>query len=61
MSKRIGREKEELLVFTKLRQIFDNAEIIKQFHIEIDGGVGMATQITYEMTEMLVDKEEKEE
>lgn len=59
MAKSIGREKEELLVFTKLRQIFDNEESIKQFHIEIDGGVGMATQITYEMTEMLVDKEEK--
>ena len=59
MAKSIGREKEELLVIAKIRQIFDNAEVIKQFHIEIDGGVGMATRIEYTVSEILVDEGEK--
>ena len=60
MSKSIGRQNEENAIIDKIQSVFDNAERIRQFHFEIDGGVTMATQITYEVTEVLVTEKNEE-
>lgn len=60
MSKSIGRQNEENAIIDKIQSVFDNAERIRQFHFEIDGGVMTATQITYEVTEVLVTEKNDE-
>ena len=40
-----GRIEQEKAIMNKIQSIFDNAELIKEFEINISGGVGDATEI----------------
>lgn len=53
-----NRAKQQKQIIDKIQSIFDNAEHIQRFHIEVNGGVGMNTRIQYSVVENLVDEEE---
>lgn len=51
-----GRIEQEKAIMNKIQSIFDNAELIKEFEINISGGVGDATEIKYKVIETIVPK-----
>lgn len=51
-----GRIEQEKAIMNKIQSIFDNAEFIKEFEINISGGVGEATEIKYKVIEAIVPK-----
>ena len=51
-----GRIEQEKAIMNKIQSIFDNAEVIKEFEINISGGVGEETEIKYKVIEAIVPK-----
>ncbi len=49
-----GRIEQEKAIMNKIQSIFDNAEVIKEFEINISGGVGEETEIKYTVIETIV-------
>lgn len=51
-----GRIEQEKAIMNKIQSIFDNAEFIKEFEINISGGVGKATEIKHTVIETIAPK-----
>ncbi len=56
-----GRIAEKKAIINKIQSLFDNAEFIRHFKIEITGGVSEATCIEYKVKEVLAPEESEEE
>ena len=56
-----GRIAEEKAIVNKIQSLFDNAEFIQHFTIEVTGGVSETTCIKYEVEEFLIPKKSEEE
>lgn len=53
ITKSKGRIEEEKAIVNKIQSLFDNAEYIRHFEIEITGGVSEITCISYKVEEFL--------
>lgn len=56
-----GRIAEEKAIVNKIQSLFDNAEFIQHFTIEVTGGVSETTCIKYEVEEFLIPEKSEEE
>ena len=55
-----NRAKQQKQIIDKIQSIFDNAEHIYRFQIDVEGGVDRVTRIQYTVVENLVDEGKEE-
>ena len=55
-----NRAKQQKQIIDKIQSIFDNAEHIYRFQLDVEGGVDMVTRIQYTVVENLIPDDDTE-